>query len=58
MFAGFAIRTTPCQTTVSVTYMFPFVPDSSLLIEHLKLSCGTYSFSLNLIFDLLEIITL
>ena len=36
---------------------FPFVPDS-LLIEHLKLSCGIHSFSLNLNFDFLEIITL
>ena len=27
--------TTSCQTTVSVIYIFPFVPDS-LLIEHLK----------------------
>ena len=43
MFTGFAIRTTSCQTTVSVIYIFPFVPDS-LLIEHLKLSCGIHSF--------------
>ena len=35
---------------------FPFVPDS-LLLEHLKLSCGIHSFSLNLNFDFLEIIT-
>ena len=35
---------------------FLFVPDS-LLLEHLKLSCGIYSFSLNLNFDFLEIIT-
>ena len=34
----------------------PFVPDS-LLLEHLKLSCGIHSFSLNLNFDFLEIIT-
>ena len=34
----FAIRTTSCQTIVSVIYIVPFVPDS-LLIEHLKLSC-------------------
>ena len=52
----FAIRTTSCQTTVSVIYIFPFVPDS-LLLEHLKLSCGIHSFSLNLNFDFLEIIT-
>ena len=44
------IRTTSCQTTVSVIYIFLFVPDS-LLKEHLKLSCGTHSFSLNLNFD-------
>ena len=25
MFTGFAIRTTSCQTTVSVIYIFPFV---------------------------------
>ena len=43
MFTGFAIRTTSCQTTVSVIYIFPFVPDS-LLIEHLKLSCGIQFF--------------
>ena len=36
MFTGFAIRTTSCQTAVSVIYIFPFVPDS-FLIEHLKL---------------------
>ena len=57
MFTGFAIRTTSCQTTVSVIYIFPFVSDS-LLIEHLKLTCGIHSFSLNLNFDFLEIITL
>ena len=38
MFTGFAIRITSCQTTVSVIYIFLFVPDS-LLIEHLKFSC-------------------
>ena len=54
MFTGFAIRKKSCQTTVSV---FPFVPDS-FLIEHLKLCCGIHSFSLNLNFDFLEIITL
>ena len=26
MFTGFAIRTKSCQTTVSVIYIFPFVP--------------------------------
>ena len=57
MFTGFAIRTKSCQTTVSVIYIFPFVPDS-LLIEHLKPPCGIHSFSLNLNFDFLEIITL
>ena len=57
MFTGFAIRTTSCQTTVSVIHIFPFVPDS-LLIEHLKLSCGIHSFSLNLNVDYFEIITL
>ena len=46
-----------CQAIVSVIYIFPFVPDS-LLIEHLKLSCHTHSFSLNLNFDFLESITL
>ena len=56
MFTGFAIRTTSCQTAVSVIYIFPYVPDS-LLLEHLKLSCGIHSFSLNLNFDFLEIIT-
>ena len=35
---------------------FLFVPDS-LLLEHLKLSCGIHSSSLNLNFDFLEIIT-
>ena len=53
---GFAIRTTSFQTTVSVIYIFPFVPDS-LLLEHLKLCCGIHSFSLNLNFDFLKIIT-
>ena len=53
MFTGFAIRTTSCQTTVSVMYIFPFVPDL-LLIERLKLSCGIHSFSLNLNFDFLR----
>ena len=57
MFTGFAIRTTSCQTTVIVIHIFPFVPDS-LLIKHLKLSCGIHSFSLNLNVDFLEIITL
>ena len=57
MSTRFAIRTTSCQTTVSVIYIFPFVPDS-LLIDHLKLSCGIHSFFLNLSFDFLEIITL
>ena len=57
MFTGFAIRTTSCQTTVSVIYIFPFVPDS-FLIEFLKLSCGIHSFCPILIFDFLEIITL
>ena len=57
MFTAFAIRTTSCQTTVSVIYIFQFVPDS-LLIEHLKLSCGIHSFSLNMNFDFLEIVTL
>ena len=56
MFTGFAIRATSCQTTVSVMYIFPYVPDS-FLPEHLKLSCGIHSFSLNLNFDFLEIIT-
>ena len=42
---------------LSVSYILPFVPDS-LLIEHLKLSYGIHSFSLNLNFDFLEIITL
>ena len=56
MFTGFAIRTTSYQTTVSVTYIFAFLP-GSLLLEHLKLSCGIHSFSLNLNFDFLEIIT-
>ena len=51
------LSTTSCQTTVSVIYILLFVPDS-LLIEHLKLSCGIHSFSLNLNFDFLEIITL
>ena len=50
MFTGFAIRTTSCQTTVSVIYIFPYVPDS-LLLEHLKLSCGIHNFSLNLNID-------
>ena len=45
------------KQTVSVIYIFPFDPDS-LLIDHLKLSCGIHSFSLNLNFDFLEIITL
>ena len=57
MFTGFAIRTTSYQTTVSAIYIFPFVPDS-LLIEHLTLSCGIHSFSLDLNFDFFEIITL
>ena len=57
MLAGFAIRTTSCQTTVSVIYIFPFVPDS-LLIEHLKLSCDIHSFSLNMNFNFLKLITL
>ena len=57
MFTGFAINTTSCQTTASVIYIFPFVPDS-LLIAHLELSCGIHSFSLNLNFDFLEIIKL
>ena len=57
MFTRFAIRTTSCQTTVSVMYIFPFVPDS-LLIEHLKLSCGIHGFSLILNFDFLKITTL
>ena len=57
MLTGFAIRTTSCQTTVSVILIFPFVPNS-LLMEHLKLSCGIHSFSLNLNFDFLEIVTL
>ena len=56
MFTEFAIRTTSYQRTVSVIYIFPFVPDS-LLPEHLKLSCGIHSFSLNLNFDFLEIVT-
>ena len=56
MFTGFAIRTTSCQTTVSVIYIFPYAPDSSLL-EHLKLSCGIHGFSLNLNFNFREIIT-
>ena len=34
---------------------FPYVP-GSLLLEHLKLSCGIHSFSLNLNFHFLEII--
>ena len=55
MFTGFAIRTTSCETTVSVIHIFLFVPDS-LLIKHLKLSCGIHSFSLNLNVDFLEII--
>ena len=44
------VQSKPClqdllseQTTVSVTYIFPFLPDS-LLIEHLKLSYGIHSF--------------
>ena len=41
---------------LSVMYIFPYVPDS-LLLEHLKLSCGIHSFPLNLNFDFLEIIT-
>ena len=57
MFTGFAIRTSSCQTIVSVIYIFTFVPDS-LLIGHLNLSCGIYSFSLTLNFDFLEIINL
>ena len=57
MFTGVAIRTISCQTTVSVIYIFQFDPDS-LSIEHLKLSCGIHSFSLNLNFDFFEIITL
>ena len=56
MLTGFAIRRASCQTTVSVIYIFPYVPDS-LLLEHLKISCGIHSFSLNLNFDFLEIIT-
>ena len=56
MFTGFAIRTTSCQATVSVMYIFPYVPDC-LLSDHLKLSYGIHSFSLNLKFDFLEIIT-
>ena len=52
---GFAIRTTSCQTTVSVIYISPHVPDF-LLLEYLKLSCGIHSFFLNLNFDFLEII--
>ena len=56
MFTRFAIRTTSCQTTVSVIYIFPYVADS-LLLEHLKLFCGIHSFSLHLNFDFLEIIT-
>ena len=56
MFTGFAVRTTSYQTTVSVIYIFSFVPDS-LLLEHLKLSCGIHSFSLNPNFDFLEMIT-
>ena len=40
-----------------VIYIFSFLPNP-LLIEHLKLSCGIHSFSLNLNFDFLEIITL
>ena len=43
------------QLSMSYTF-FPFVPDS-LLLEHLKLSRGIHSFSLNLNFDFLEIIT-
>ena len=57
MFTGFAIRTASCETIVSVKHIFLFVPDS-LLIKHLKLSCGIHSFSLNLKVDFLEIITL
>ena len=56
MFSVFAIRTTSCQTAVSVMYIFPYVPDS-MLPEHLELSCGIHSFSLNLNFDFLLIIT-
>ena len=41
---------------LSVSYIFPYVPDS-LLLEHLKLSCGIHNFSLNLNIDFLEIIT-
>ena len=44
------------QLLVSYTF-FLFVPDS-LLIKHLKLSCGIHSFSLNLNVDFLEIILL
>ena len=44
-------------TIVSVIYIFPFVSDS-LLIDNLKLSCDTHSFSLNLNFDFLESLTL
>ena len=32
MFTGFVIITTSCQTTVSVIYIFPFVPDSFLML--------------------------
>ena len=46
-----------CQAIVSVIYIFLFVSEF-LLIENLKLSCDIHSFSLNLNFDFLEIITL
>ena len=43
---------------LSVSYTFFRLFKISLLIEHIKLSCGIHSFSLNLNFDFLKIITL